>query len=150
VPDKLSVEEMEGRMRKEFQVLSLLHHLPPIFHHFSTRPSLSPLSTSTELLSFLPSTFPSSTQEIKRDPGSGVSVEGESNMTHFNGVTSILPLLLPPPTTSLPCQVLNGPADTPYAGGIFKVDIVIPTDYPFSPPKMRFITKGLLPPPSPL
>lgn len=53
---------------------------------------------------------------------------------------------LPPPDPShllLPLpQVLNGPADTPYAGGIFKVDIVIPSDYPFSPPKMRFITKG--------
>lgn len=28
----------------------------------------------------------SSVQEVKRDPGSGVSVEGESNMTHFTGV----------------------------------------------------------------
>ena len=37
--------------------------------------------------------------------------------------------------------MLNGPADT----GIFKVDIVIPSDYPFSPPKMRFITKGCFP-----
>lgn len=38
--------------------------------------------------------------------------------------------------------VINGPSDTPYAGGIFRVDITIPQDYPFSPPKMKFITKG--------
>lgn len=39
-------------------------------------------------------------------------------------------------------QTLRGPDDTPYAGGIFQVDIIIPSDYPFSPPKMKFITKG--------
>lgn len=37
--------------------------------------------------------------------------------------------------------VLNGPADTPYSGGVFRVDISIPSDYPFGPPKMKFITK---------
>jgi ubiquitin-conjugating enzyme (huntingtin interacting protein 2) len=38
-------------------------------------------------------------------------------------------------------KTLKGPDDTPYAGGIFEVDIVIPAEYPFSPPKMKFITK---------
>jgi ubiquitin-conjugating enzyme (huntingtin interacting protein 2) len=28
-----------------------------------------------------------------------------------------------------------------YTGGIFKVDIVIPQEYPFKPPKMKFDTK---------
>lgn len=31
--------------------------------------------------------------------------------------------------------------DTCYEGGIFAVDIVIPPDYPFKPPKMKFDTK---------
>jgi len=36
---------------------------------------------------------------------------------------------------------LAGPEDSPYQGGIFKVEIKIPDTYPFSPPKCRFITK---------
>jgi ubiquitin-conjugating enzyme (huntingtin interacting protein 2) len=34
-----------------------------------------------------------------------------------------------------------GPEDTPYEGGHFAVDIVIPSTYPFQPVKMKFITK---------
>lgn len=36
---------------------------------------------------------------------------------------------------------IKGPEDTPYAGGIFTIDIVIPAQYPFTPPKMKFDTK---------
>ena len=36
---------------------------------------------------------------------------------------------------------IHGPHDTSYDGGIFMVDIVIPPDYPFKPPKMKFDTK---------
>ncbi|KAF9032805.1 ubiquitin-conjugating enzyme/RWD-like protein [Panaeolus papilionaceus] len=34
-----------------------------------------------------------------------------------------------------------GPDGTPYEGGKFEVDIVIPESYPFQPVKMKFITK---------
>ena len=37
--------------------------------------------------------------------------------------------------------MVAGPPDTPYAGGKFKLEIKIPDTYPFSPPKVRFITK---------
>lgn len=36
---------------------------------------------------------------------------------------------------------IMGPADTPYAGGQFMIDIQLPNDYPFVPPKMKFDTK---------
>ncbi|ETO27438.1 Ubiquitin-conjugating enzyme family protein [Reticulomyxa filosa] len=36
---------------------------------------------------------------------------------------------------------LIGPKDTPYEGGIFTVDIQIPDQYPFSPPKCTFNTR---------
>ncbi|KAF4745198.1 ubiquitin-conjugating enzyme E2 K, partial [Perkinsus olseni] len=35
---------------------------------------------------------------------------------------------------------INGPEGTPYEGGSFTIDIDIPEDYPFKPPKMRFRT----------
>lgn len=36
---------------------------------------------------------------------------------------------------------LKGPDGTPYAGGHFEIDIDIPGDYPYNPPKMKFSTK---------
>lgn len=36
---------------------------------------------------------------------------------------------------------ISGPQATCYEGGSFEVDILIPKEYPFEPPKMRFITK---------
>mmetsp|Transcript_8175 Transcript_8175/g.14830 ORF Transcript_8175/g.14830 Transcript_8175/m.14830 type:complete len:192 (+) Transcript_8175:117-692(+) len=34
-----------------------------------------------------------------------------------------------------------GSEDTPFQGGIFNIEIKVPVQYPFEPPKMRFITK---------
>lgn len=36
---------------------------------------------------------------------------------------------------------IKGPQGTPYEGGIFEIDIRIPKQYPFEPPKMKFNTK---------
>mmetsp|Transcript_36283 Transcript_36283/g.53249 ORF Transcript_36283/g.53249 Transcript_36283/m.53249 type:complete len:191 (-) Transcript_36283:702-1274(-) len=36
---------------------------------------------------------------------------------------------------------IHGPADTPYDGGTFIIDIVLTSNYPFEPPKMKFDTK---------
>jgi len=36
---------------------------------------------------------------------------------------------------------INGPDRTPYEKGVFNIDIDIPNEYPFKPPKILFLTK---------
>ncbi|KXJ10558.1 ubiquitin-conjugating enzyme E2 N [Exaiptasia diaphana] len=36
---------------------------------------------------------------------------------------------------------VNGPSDSPFEGGRFKLELFLPEDYPMAPPKVRFMTK---------
>jgi ubiquitin-conjugating enzyme (huntingtin interacting protein 2) len=63
-------------------------------------------------------------EDMARDRTSGMQAEmvDSNNMMHLRGW-------------------FTGPPDTPYAGGTYTVDIVLPDNYPFVPPKMRFETR---------
>ncbi|ETO83060.1 hypothetical protein F444_02862 [Phytophthora nicotianae P1976] len=58
--------------------------------------------------------------------------------SHLSGVTAV-----PVNVASLSelRGSIKGPEATPYEGGHFELEIVIPPKYPFEPPQMRFLTK---------
>jgi ubiquitin-conjugating enzyme (huntingtin interacting protein 2) len=63
-------------------------------------------------------------KEVGKDDSSGVKAApvSEGNLNHLKAT-------------------VQGPEGTPYEGGVFLVEINIPKQYPFEPPKMKFITK---------
>jgi hypothetical protein len=47
--------------------------------------------------------------------------------------TSLIPCFI--------CHVFSGPEGTSFEDGVFVAQLVFPTDYPMSPPKMKFISE---------
>lgn len=62
-------------------------------------------------------------QELRRYPSELYSAEPASDDNIYNWHGTIF-----------------GPVGSPYEGGVFKLEIKIPEDYPFKPPKIRFLT----------
>lgn len=63
-------------------------------------------------------------EDVKKDQLSGVTLEmaEDDDLSHLKGT-------------------FLGPPGTPYEGGLFEVDIKIPSEYPFKPPIMKFDTR---------
>jgi len=71
----------------------------------------------------LPRRIVKETQRLMADPVPGISaVPDESNARYFH-------------------VIVAGPEDSPFSGGVFKLELFLPEEYPMSPPKVRFMTK---------
>lgn len=71
----------------------------------------------------LPRRIIKETQRLMQEPVPGISaVPDETNARYFH-------------------VIVTGPEDSPFEGGLFKLELFLPEDYPMSAPKVRFITK---------
>ncbi|KAJ1795689.1 ubiquitin-conjugating enzyme E2 N [Coemansia sp. RSA 2399] len=62
-------------------------------------------------------------ERLKKDPVPGIDVDiVEGNIRYFHAV-------------------LAGPSQSPYEGGLFKLELYLPEEYPMAPPKVRFLTR---------
>ena len=63
------------------------------------------------------------TKRLLADPVEGVSATPyEDNLRYFN-------------------VAIAGPMDSPFEGGLFRLELFLPAEYPVGPPKVRFLTK---------
>ncbi|KAH7533186.1 hypothetical protein FEM48_Zijuj04G0103500 [Ziziphus jujuba var. spinosa] len=71
----------------------------------------------------LPRRIIKETQRLLSEPAPGISASpSEDNMRYFN-------------------VMILGPSQSPYEGGVFKLELFLPEEYPMAPPKVRFLTK---------
>ncbi|KAJ8301304.1 hypothetical protein KUTeg_020291 [Tegillarca granosa] len=71
----------------------------------------------------LPRRIIKETQRLMAEPVPGISASpDESNARYFH-------------------VLVQGPKDSPYEGGMFKLELFLPEEYPMSAPKVRFMTK---------
>ena len=63
------------------------------------------------------------TERLLAEPVEGVNATPyEDNVRYFN-------------------VAIAGPIDSPYQGGLFRLELFLPAEYPMGPPKVRFLTK---------
>ncbi|KUL91893.1 hypothetical protein ZTR_01269 [Talaromyces verruculosus] len=71
----------------------------------------------------LPKRIIKETERLMAEPVPGINaVPHEDNLRYFD-------------------VTIHGPAQSPYEGGIFRLELFLPDDYPMTPPKIRFLTK---------
>ncbi|PLW33994.1 hypothetical protein PCANC_16369 [Puccinia coronata f. sp. avenae] len=95
-----------------------------------------------------------------REPQPGRSSRKSQRPLHLNAMASALPKRIiketerlvsdaPPGISAVPHDDnlryfdvgLQGPEGSAFQGGLFKLELFLPEDYPMSPPKVRFLTK---------
>jgi len=73
--------------------------------------------------SALPRRIVKETQRLLSEPAPGIAAQPfTNNLRYFN-------------------VIISGPSNSPYEGGIFKLELFLPEEYPMAPPKVRFLTK---------
>ncbi|KAF7717904.1 Uncharacterized protein PECH_002696 [Penicillium ucsense] len=71
----------------------------------------------------LPKRIIKETERLMAEPVPGINaVPHEDNLRYFD-------------------VSIHGPSQSPYEGGIFRLELFLPDDYPMTPPKIRFLTK---------
>lgn len=80
---------------------------------------------------------------IPNGPGSKVRIFKELQNQTVNGWCSMCPI--DDSNLFKLMAVIRGPPGTPYEGGIFYLKIDLPHDYPFTPPRIWFLTRILHP-----
>uniref|UniRef100_A0A0C9RGL3 TSA: Wollemia nobilis Ref_Wollemi_Transcript_26386_890 transcribed RNA sequence n=1 Tax=Wollemia nobilis TaxID=56998 RepID=A0A0C9RGL3_9CONI len=71
----------------------------------------------------LPRRIIKETHRLLSDPAPGISASpSEENLRYFN-------------------VMILGPPQSPYEGGVFKLELFLPEEYPMAAPKVRFLTK---------
>ncbi|VDN35210.1 unnamed protein product [Gongylonema pulchrum] len=71
----------------------------------------------------LPRRITKETQRLMADPVPGISaVPDDKNARYFH-------------------VIIAGPEGSPFAGGVFKLELFLPEEYPMAAPKVRFMTK---------
>merc|ERR1712110_1128058 len=96
------------------------HDLSPWCQAFLLPPSLSSQSLA---MAALPRRIIKETQRLMQEPVPGISaVPDDVNARYFH-------------------VVVAGPEGSPFEGGVFKLELFLPEDYPMTAPKVRFITR---------
>jgi len=77
----------------------------------------------TKMAAGLPRRIIKETQRLMQEPVPGISAVPDDNNARYFHV------------------VVAGPEGSPFEGGVFKLELFLPEEYPMSAPKVRFMTK---------
>ncbi|KAH9925976.1 ubiquitin-conjugating enzyme [Fomitopsis serialis] len=71
--------------------------------------------------------LPKETERLVADPAPGITaLPHDDNLRYFD-------------------VTIQGPDGSPFASGVFRLELFLPEEYPMAPPKVRFLTKITIP-----